>query len=84
MNSSWTEKAIQGSKQITVMKKNISLKYQTNSNDAGKRLDAVMAREFNQFSRAHIQKWIKEGKLCLLYTSPSPRDQRGSPMPSSA
>ena len=26
----------------------------------------------------------KEGKDCLLYTSPSPRDQRGSRMPSSA
>ena len=25
-----------------------------------------------------------EGKICLLYTSPSPRDQRGSRMPSSA
>ena len=25
-----------------------------------------------------------EGGLCLLYTSPSPRDQRGSRMPSSA
>ena len=25
-----------------------------------------------------------QGKLCLLYTSPSPRDQRGSRMPSSA
>ena len=25
-----------------------------------------------------------EGKVCLLYTSPSPRDQRGSRMPSSA
>ena len=24
------------------------------------------------------------GKACLLYTSPSPRDQRGSRMPSSA
>ena len=24
------------------------------------------------------------GELCLLYTSPSPRDQRGSRMPSSA
>ena len=24
------------------------------------------------------------GKVCLLYTSPSPRDQRGSRMPSSA
>ena len=27
---------------------------------------------------------IKSGKACLLYTSPSPRDQRGSRMPSSA
>ena len=26
----------------------------------------------------------KDGKICLLYTSPSPRDQRGSRMPSSA
>ena len=25
-----------------------------------------------------------EGRICLLYTSPSPRDQRGSRMPSSA
>ena len=24
------------------------------------------------------------GRICLLYTSPSPRDQRGSRMPSSA
>ena len=30
-------------------------------------------------------KGVLEGvKLCLLYTSPSPRDQRGSRMPSSA
>ena len=27
---------------------------------------------------------IGEGQACLLYTSPSPRDQRGSRMPSSA
>ena len=26
----------------------------------------------------------KGGNICLLYTSPSPRDQRGSRMPSSA
>ena len=37
----------------------------------------------------HIYKYIEECKLpqyftCLLYTSPSPRDQRGSRMPSSA
>ena len=30
---------------------------------------------------AHGGSWVK---LCLLYTSPSPRDQRGSRMPSSA
>ena len=28
--------------------------------------------------------WLKEYDNCLLYTSPSPRDQRGSRMPSSA
>ena len=27
---------------------------------------------------------LKQNKPCLLYTSPSPRDQRGSRMPSSA
>ena len=28
--------------------------------------------------------WKAQYKICLLYTSPSPRDQRGSRMPSSA
>ena len=31
-----------------------------------------------------ISKWPGENSNCLLYTSPSPRDQRGSRMPSSA
>ena len=31
-----------------------------------------------------VQLEIKGDKICLLYTSPSPRDQRGSRMPSSA
>eukprot|EP00829_Urostomides_striatus_P013882 TRINITY_DN3951_c0_g1_i7.p6 TRINITY_DN3951_c0_g1~~TRINITY_DN3951_c0_g1_i7.p6 ORF type:complete len:104 (-),score=35.68 TRINITY_DN3951_c0_g1_i7:70-381(-) len=30
------------------------------------------------------QKLFESAKSCLLYTSPSPRDQRGSRMPSSA
>ena len=34
-----------------------------------------------QTKDAPIRDWVK---LCLLYTSPSPRDQRGSRMPSSA
>ena len=37
------------------------------------------------YSTAKFQKGcLKEIKNCLLYTSPSPRDQRGSRMPSSA
>ena len=32
----------------------------------------------------HLDSASIEGKSCLLYTSPSPRDQRGSRMPSSA
>ena len=31
--------------------------------------------------RGYVHRWIR---ACLLYTSPSPRDQRGSRMPSSA
>ena len=38
--------------------------------------------------REHLHYAIRAGgmspKVCLLYTSPSPRDQRGSRMPSSA
>jgi len=34
--------------------------------------------------RAVEMKKGREAKPCLLYTSPSPRDQRGSRMPSSA
>ena len=32
----------------------------------------------------NMQQQEEEGMACLLYTSPSPRDQRGSRMPSSA
>ena len=31
-----------------------------------------------------LEVWVPFGSPCLLYTSPSPRDQRGSRMPSSA
>ena len=34
--------------------------------------------------QANLLQAIKDYYLCLLYTSPSPRDQRGSRMPSSA
>ena len=37
-----------------------------------------------QWAFARVNSYITKGKTCLLYTSPSPRDQRGSRMPSSA
>ena len=41
-----------------------------------------VARDLRQISAA--LKMITDMERCLLYTSPSPRDQRGSRMPSSA
>ena len=35
-------------------------------------------------NKGHTKFFFDKGKYCLLYTSPSPRDQRGSRMPSSA
>ena len=43
----------------------------------------VMILDVDQ-ERRRISLGIKQCKPCLLYTSPSPRDQRGSRMPSSA
>ena len=43
-----------------------------------------------ELSRKHgyrlvpLETWLDDNSDCLLYTSPSPRDQRGSRMPSSA
>ena len=53
--------------------KKITISYETNSLDSGERLDSVTAREFTQFSRAHIQKWIKEGQLLLDGKSVKPK-----------
>ena len=36
------------------------------------------------FHKALEKRPVPSDKICLLYTSPSPRDQRGSRMPSSA
>ena len=40
-----------------------------------------------RLSRQHLLLWLKSGRshyICLLYTSPSPRDRTRSRMPSSA
>ena len=49
--------------------------------DIGSAEDQKLIDYLPESTREHglIGKW-----LCLLYTSPSPRDQRGSRMPSSA
>ena len=39
---------------------------------------------FDAYIQARRQANVEMHKACLLYTSPSPRDQRGSRMPSSA
>ena len=50
--------------------------------------DIVMAEykegQKDDYLGGFIHKVITKEDICLLYTSPSPRDQRGSRMPSSA
>ena len=41
-------------------------------------------REFEKFIRLKIKKKFPNHQVCLLYTSPSPRDRQKSRMPSSA
>ena len=50
---------------ITMDKKKITLNYVVSSTDAGDRVDQISAREFDTYSRAHIQKWIKDGVLLV-------------------
>ena len=42
------------------------------------------AEEWTQSFILDAKSGFTQGTVCLLYTSPSPRDQRGSRMPSSA
>ena len=46
--------------------------------------DTDSDREILPFDHDYDTEAEMEGRRCLLYTSPSPRDQRGSRMPSSA
>ena len=42
------------------------------------RVDKFLMNRIENATRNKIQQAAKEGLICLLYTSPSPRDQRGS------
>jgi 23S rRNA pseudouridine1911/1915/1917 synthase len=41
--------------------------------DSGQRLDALAAKYFPEFSRAHIQRWVKDGSLLLDNKKVKPR-----------
>ena len=47
-------------------------------------LQALNQQTFEKIGDPEIRTRIAQYEICLLYTSPSPRDQRGSRMPSSA
>ena len=46
--------------------------------------DTEVSENFKSSTKERYDNYIAKEKVCLLYTSPSPRDQRGSRMPSSA
>ena len=46
-------------------KKKISLNYVALPADEGQRVDQIAAKEFPDYSRAHIQRWIKDGNLLV-------------------
>ena len=57
--------------------------------DSGHNYPDTTLSEVSHRTRGEVDEVTKEGdalvsQICLLYTSPSPRDQRGSRMPSSA
>ena len=47
-------------------------------------LDLIFINQINNVEVVEEGKTTTTSSTCLLYTSPSPRDQRGSRMPSSA
>jgi len=46
-------------------KKKVSLIYTALDSDAGNRVDQISSKQFIEYSRAHIQKWIKDGNLLV-------------------
>ena len=60
-----------------------NVKMSTNPPDDNAIEEAVKIKEAGKATEV-VAITVGEEKACLLYTSPSPRDQRGSRMPSSA
>ena len=70
----------------TLEKENIKIsmteKYDPYENSIAERVNGILKQEFDIRDRRLTK--VEAINNCLLYTSPSPRDQRGSHMPSSA
>ena len=49
---------------------------------SGYTVEETLGKHYSEFLKGFNS--VSEVEICLLYTSPSPRDQRGSRMPSSA
>ena len=47
------------------MSKKINKRIKVLSSQSGLRVDMVVAKVFPEYSRSHIQKWIKEGALTI-------------------
>ena len=67
----------------------VGIKYKPNLKDSNKYLDLLSKTRdadvsFGRTTRGPHKDDMEMSWRCLLYTSPSPRDQRGSRMPSSA
>ena len=54
------------------------------SNQLSKKFNLAVELVDERLSTFEAKEFAKDGNLCLLYTSPSPRDKRQSRMPSSA
>ena len=68
---------------ITIEKNNFS--YEWNFERDGKSYSYLFSKDqYVEEVEKIRKKLLLKSKACLLYTSPSPRDQRGSRMPSSA
>src|SRR5665811_1560873 len=68
-----------GTKSIPISRRMVWEAYQkVRSNQGSAGVDAISMQEFDADRSKHLY------KLCLLYTSPSPRDRTRSRMPSSA
>lgn len=55
------------------MSRKISLFKKVMPEDSGQRLDVLAAKYFSEFSRAHIQRWVKQGSLLLNNKKIKPR-----------